>query len=70
MTEPIGFIGTGNMGQPMAANLLAAGHRLVIHDIAEAAMAPLLERQARAAASPKAVAEECELVFVSLPDNK
>ncbi len=70
MTEPIGFIGTGNMGQPMAANLLAAGHQLVIHDIAEAAMAPLLERQARAAASPKAVAEECELVFVSLPDNK
>ncbi len=70
MTDEIGFIGVGNMGQPMAANLLEAGQRLVVHDISEAAMAPLLERQARKAGSPREVAEACELVFVSLPNNR
>ena len=29
----IGFIGTGNIGSPMAANILKAGHELVVHDI-------------------------------------
>jgi len=39
------------MRQPMAHKLLDAGHTLTICDINEAAMAPLLERQARRAAS-------------------
>lgn len=30
----LGFIGLGRMGDPMARNLLAAGHRLVVHDVA------------------------------------
>jgi 3-hydroxyisobutyrate dehydrogenase-like beta-hydroxyacid dehydrogenase len=41
------------MGQPMAHKLLDAGHTLTIYDINEAAMRPLLERQARRAASPR-----------------
>ena len=32
--EALGFIGLGRMGDPMARNLLAAGHRLVVHDVA------------------------------------
>ena len=32
MSEPIGFIGLGNMGMPMATNLLAKGYPLVVHD--------------------------------------
>ena len=62
-----GYLGVGNMGQPMAAKLLDAGHSLTIFDINETAMQPLLERQARRAASPQELADRCEIVFVSLP---
>ncbi len=62
-----GYLGVGNMGQPMAEKLLDAGHGLTIFDISEAAMQPLLERQARRAASPQELGERCEIVFVSLP---
>jgi 3-hydroxyisobutyrate dehydrogenase-like beta-hydroxyacid dehydrogenase len=62
-----GYLGVGNMGQPMAGKLLDAGHTLTIFDINEAAMRPLLDRQARRATSPKDLADRCETVFVSLP---
>ncbi len=62
-----GFLGVGNMGQPMAGKLLDGGHGLTIYDISEAAMAPLLDRQARRASSPRELADRCETVFVSLP---
>jgi 3-hydroxyisobutyrate dehydrogenase-like beta-hydroxyacid dehydrogenase len=62
-----GFLGVGNMGLPMAGKLLDGGHNLTIFDIREAAMQQLLERQARRAASPKDLADQCEIVFVSLP---
>jgi 3-hydroxyisobutyrate dehydrogenase-like beta-hydroxyacid dehydrogenase len=62
-----GYLGVGNMGQPMAGKLLDAGHSLTIYDLNEAAMRPLLERRARRAASPRELADRCEIVFVSLP---
>jgi 3-hydroxyisobutyrate dehydrogenase-like beta-hydroxyacid dehydrogenase len=62
-----GYLGVGAMGQPMAHKLLDNGHELTIYDIDEAAMQPLLERQARRASSPKDLADRCEIVFVSLP---
>ena len=62
-----GYLGVGAMGQPMAHKLLDAGHGLTVYDINEAAMRPLLERQARRAASPQDLADRCEIVFVSLP---
>ena len=62
-----GYLGVGKMGQPMAERLLDAGHSLVVHDISDAAMRPLLDRQARRAVSPKDLADRCEIVFVSLP---
>ena len=49
----IGYLGVGNMGQPMAGKLLDAGHELWVYDVREDAMRPLLERQARRATSPK-----------------
>jgi len=67
MAEEVGFIGVGRMGGPMAGRLLDAGHRLVIYDTSEAAMAPLLERQARRAGSAKELASTVETVLVSLP---
>jgi 2-hydroxy-3-oxopropionate reductase len=63
----IGYLGLGNMGQPMAGKLLDAGHELWVHDVREDAMRPLLERQARRAASPKQLADACDTVIVALP---
>src|SRR4029077_3670311 len=62
-----GYHGVGAMGQPMAQKLLDAGHGLTVYDINEAAMQPLLERQARRGVSPRDLADRCEIVFVSLP---
>ena len=63
----IGFLGVGNMGQPMAEKLLDAGHELWVCDVREEAMRPLLERQARRANAPKELADACDTVIVSLP---
>lgn len=64
---PIGFIGIGNMGAPMAGRLLDAGYSLVIFDARQEAAAPLAARGARLAASPAEVASLAETVLVSLP---
>jgi len=66
----IGFIGLGNMGGPMALNLIKAGHTLVVHDVRRAAAAPHLELGAKWADNPKAVARESELILTSLPGPK
>ncbi len=62
-----GYLGVGNMGLPMAGKLLDGGHELTVYDIREEALKPLTDRQARRAASPKDLADQCETVFVSLP---
>ena len=49
----IGFIGLGNMGAPMAANLLAAGHKVTGFDL----VAPMPEGVKRAASAPEAAGE-------------
>jgi 3-hydroxyisobutyrate dehydrogenase-like beta-hydroxyacid dehydrogenase len=66
----IGFLGVGNMGQPMAEKLLDGGHELWVCDVREDAVWPLVERQARRAPSPKALADACDTIVVSLPTLK
>ena len=51
----------------MAGKLLDGGHELWVCDVREEAMLPLLERQARRAASPKELADTCDTIIVSLP---
>lgn len=63
----IGFIGTGNMGLPMAEQLVDGGHDLTVYDVREEAMQPLLKRQARRADGVQQMADEVETIFVSLP---
>src|SRR4029434_9312673 len=63
----IGFIGLGNMGGPMALNVLKAGHTMVVNDIRRDMAAPHLRQGATWADTPKAVAEQSELTFTSLP---
>jgi 3-hydroxyisobutyrate dehydrogenase-like beta-hydroxyacid dehydrogenase len=66
----VGFIGLGNMGGPMASHVLAAGHSMTVYDTRKEAAAPHLEKGARWADSPMAVAAASEIVFTSLPGPK
>ncbi len=63
----IGFIGLGNMGAPMARRLMDAGHNLVIYDIRNEAVAPLVALGAKLGSSPADVADRVETVMASLP---
>jgi 3-hydroxyisobutyrate dehydrogenase-like beta-hydroxyacid dehydrogenase len=63
----IGFIGVGNIGAPIAGQLLKAGHALVVHDRRREAAAELLAAGAGWAESPAALAAECEVVATCLP---
>ena len=53
MSSIIGYLGLGNMGQPMAHRLMDAGNNIAVYDISEKARKPLVERQASPANSPK-----------------
>ena len=63
----IGFIGLGNMGGGMAANVLRAGHDLTVHDLRREAATPLLENGASWADTPAEVAAASDVVLTSLP---
>ena len=63
----VGFIGLGNMGGPMAMNVLKGGHTLVVHDLRREAAIALLEAGATWADSPKALAQASDIVCTSLP---
>jgi 3-hydroxyisobutyrate dehydrogenase len=56
MAGSVGFIGLGNMGRPMALNLVKHGFPLVVHDIDPAKLEPLRARGAAVAESPERVA--------------
>jgi 3-hydroxyisobutyrate dehydrogenase len=63
----IGFIGLGNMGGPMALNLIKAGHTLVVNDVRRNMAEPHLAGGATWAETPADVAKDVELVLTSLP---
>ena len=63
----IGFIGLGNMGFPMAQRLIHAGHHVTTFDTRAEALDSIVALGARAASSPKEVADAAETVLASLP---
>lgn len=63
----IAFVGLGNMGKYMAANLLKAGHEMTVNDLRPEAAAELIENGANWADSPRSAAQGAEAVFLSLP---
>src|SRR6266849_7272681 len=63
----VGFIGVGNIGAPIAGQLLKAGHALAVHDLRRAAADELLAAGATWSDSPAALAAECEIVATCLP---
>ena len=69
MPENIGFIGLGVMGKPMAKHLVAAGHRLVVHNRSRGAVDELVAAGATAATTPAEVASKSSIVITMLPDT-
>lgn len=63
----IGFIGLGNMGAPMAANLVKAGHKVSGYDINTAALRGLKEAGGTVAGSAAEAAKDAEFVITMLP---
>jgi 3-hydroxyisobutyrate dehydrogenase len=63
----IGFIGLGNMGAPMARNLLKAGHHVRVFDLMPASVARLVEAGAEPATSPADAAGDADVVLTMLP---
>ena len=66
----IGFIGLGNMGGPMAANLVKAGHAVRGFDLSETAVAAFREAGGEPVASAAEAAEGAEVVVTMLPAGK
>jgi 3-hydroxyisobutyrate dehydrogenase len=63
----IGFIGLGNMGAPMAANLVRAGHRVTGFDLVPRAIEALAAKGSHAAASAAEAAAAGDIVITMLP---
>ncbi len=66
----IGFIGLGNMGGPMARNLLQAGVSVVVHDTREEAAAPHLGLGAIWAPTAASCAEQADVLITMLPNPR
>ena len=66
----VGFIGLGNMGGPMALNMIKKGHTLVVYDVRRDVAEPHLAAGAQWADSAAAVAATSEVVVTSLPGPK
>jgi 2-hydroxymethylglutarate dehydrogenase len=67
MAVNVGFIGVGNMGNPMAGNVLKTPFPMTVFDMNPKAMENLVKAGARAAGSAREVVEQSEIVLTSLP---
>lgn len=65
----IAFIGTGIMGKPMAENLQKAGYQLVLSEHHNAAPQDLVDGGAEVCATPKAAAEQADVIILMLPNT-
>jgi len=65
----VGFIGLGDIGEPMARNLCGAFDEVVVHDLRAEAVARLVASGAKAAASAREVGERAEAIGVCVLDD-
>ena len=63
----IGFIGIGNMGGPMARNLIATGHDVTVFDLSEENVASLVNAGATGAGSARTAVSGADVVVTMLP---
>lgn len=66
----VGFIGVGNMGGPMAINLVNAGHQVKVFDLSAELVAKVVSAGAVSAATPKDAVQGVEFVVSMLPSGK
>lgn len=69
MSEKVGFIGLGIMGQGMAHNLLKAGVDLTVWNRTASRMDEFVEAGAKAASTPAEVAEQCSIIMICVSDT-
>ncbi|KKN51678.1 hypothetical protein LCGC14_0620450, partial [marine sediment metagenome] len=70
MSLSIGFIGLGNMGGPMAANLVKAGHQVKVFDLNQSVVNALANNGAIAATDAKHCATDIDVLISMLPASK
>jgi 3-hydroxyisobutyrate dehydrogenase len=63
----IAFIGVGNMGGPMARNLLKAGHKVTAFDLSDAVLEPVLKAGAQKSANANDAVKDVDVVITMLP---
>ncbi|WP_437831663.1 NAD(P)-dependent oxidoreductase [Niallia taxi] len=66
----VALIGLGNMGLPIAENILKSGHKLVIYNRTASKLQSLVEKGAEMAVSPADAAQKATIVFTILSDDK
>lgn len=65
----IGFIGLGIMGKPMSKNLLKAGYEVIVCDVVKTTVDEVVAAGAKAAATPKEVAQQTDIIITMLPNS-
>ena len=65
----LGWIGTGQMGELMAMNLLKAGHRVHVYNRTIEKTASLVHAGAIKTLTAKEIVEKCDISFITLSDT-
>ena len=66
----VGWIGLGNMGNPMSRNLIKAGHEVTVWNRTKAKAQEVLDAGAKWADSPKEAAEQCDIIFTMVSTDQ
>lgn len=69
MSIRAGFVGLGNQGKPIAAHLAPAGLETTVYDIVEEPVRELVDAGAKAAASPRDLGAQCDVVGICVPED-
>jgi 3-hydroxyisobutyrate dehydrogenase-like beta-hydroxyacid dehydrogenase len=69
MATRVGFIGLGNMGKPMAINLVKAGFDLMVYDVRAEPMRELAAMGAKSARSPAELGDHAEIIELVVVDD-
>ena len=70
MTLRAGFIGLGNIGKPLASHLVPTGFETTLYDIAEEPVRELEKAGAKAARSPRELAENADVIGICVPEDR
>jgi len=65
----IGWIGLGNMGVPIAKNLLKAGYKVTVYNRTKSKEQVLVQAGASSASSPESLWQHCDIVFTMVTDD-